>query len=89
MSFAQNGEIGAKYLYDLLSSYDMIPKMDGIVVRLVMGTTSEVLTEDEKRLCNLLAEGRKYSDIIFDYDPPIGNQTVISYAMYNSHNPLV
>ena len=89
MSFAQNGEIGAKYLYDLLSSYDMIPKMDGIVVRLVMGTTSEVLTEDEKRLCNLLAEGRKYSDIIFDYDPAIGNQIVISYAMYNSHNPLV
>ena len=62
MSFAPEGESGAKYLYDLLSSYDMIPKMDGIVVRIVTGAPHEILTEDEKRLCNLLAEGRKYSN---------------------------
>lgn len=89
MSFASGGESGAKYLYDLLSSYDMIPKMDGIIVRLVTGIEHEVLTEDEKRLCNLLAEGREYSDLILDYAPALGNQVVISYAAYNSQNPLV
>ena len=89
MSFASDGESGAKYLYDLLTSYDMIPKMDGIVVRLVTGTEHEVLTEDEKFLCNLLAEGRKYGDLILDCDPALGNQVVISYATYNSNNPLV
>ena len=88
-SFAPDGESGAKYLYDLLSSYDMIPKMDGIIVRLVTGAAHEVLTEDEKRLCNLLAEGRKYSDLILDCDPTLGNQVVISYAAYNSQSPLV
>ena len=89
MSYASNGESGAKYLYDLLTSYDMIPQMDGIVVRLVTGTECEVLTEDENLLCNLLAEGRKYGDLILDYDPALGNQVVISYAAYNSNNPLV
>ena len=88
-SFASDGESGAKYLYNLLSSYDMIPKMDGIVVRIVTGASHEVLTEDEKRLCNLLAEGRKYSDLILDSDPSLGNQVAISYASYNSKNPLV
>ena len=88
-SFAPDGESGAKYLYDLLSSYNMIPKMDGIIVCLVTGAAHEVLTEDEKRLCNLLAEGRKYSDLILDCDPTLGNQVVISYAAYNSQNPLV
>ncbi len=66
-----------------------IVKMDGIVVRLVTGTAHEILTEDEKRLRNLLAEGRKYSDLILDYDPTLGNQVVISYAAYNSNNPLI
>lgn len=89
MSFAPNSESGAKYLYDLLSSYDMIPKMDGIVVRLVIGTEHEVLTEDERQLCNILAEGRKYSDLILDNDTTLGNQVVISYAAYNAKNPLV
>lgn len=89
MSYAPNCESGAKYLYDLLTSYDMIPKMDGIVVRLVTGTEHEVLTEDENLLCNLLAEGRKYGDLILDYDPALGNQVVISYAAYNSNTPLV
>ena len=89
MSFASDGESGAKYLYDLLTSYDMIPKKDGIVVRLVTGTEHEVLTEDENLLCNLLAKGRKYGDLILDYDPALGNQVVISYAAYNSNNPLV
>lgn len=89
MSYAPNGDSGAKYLYDLLSSYDMIPKMDGIVIRLVTGTAHEFLTEDEKRLRNLLAEGRKYSDLILDYDPALGNQIVISYAAYNSNTPLL
>lgn len=89
MSFASDGESGARYLYDLLSSYDMIPKMDGIVVRIVTGTGHEVLTEDEKLLCNLLAEGRKYSDLILDNDTTQGNQVVISYAAYNSKSPLV
>ena len=88
-SFASDGESGAKYLYNLLSSYDMIPKMDGIVVRIVTGASHEVLTEDEKRLCNLLAEGRKYSDLILDNDTTLGNQVVISYAAYNSKTPLV
>lgn len=89
MSYASNGKRGAKYLYELFTSYDMIPKMDGIVVRLVTGTEHEVLTEDEILLCNLLAEGRKYGDLILDYDPALGNQVVISYAAYNSNNPLV
>ena len=35
------------------------------------------------------AEGRKYSDLILDYDHTLGNQVVISYAAYNSQNPLV
>ena len=64
-------------------------KMNGIVVRLVTGTEHEVLTEDENLLCNLLAEGRKYGDLILDYDPALSNQVVISYAAYNSNNPLV
>ena len=64
-------------------------KMDGIVVRLVTGTEHEVLTEDENLLCNLLAEGRKYGDLILDYAPALSNQVVISYAAYNSNNPLV
>ena len=89
MSYASNGESGAKYLYELFTSYDMIPKMDGIVVRLVTGTEHEVLTEDENLLCNLLAEGRKYGDLILDYDPALSNQVVISYAAYNSNYPLV
>lgn len=89
MSYAPNGESGAKYLYDLLSSYDMIPKMDGIIVRLVTGVAHEVLTEDEKLLHNLLAKERKYSDLILDYDPALGNQVVISYAAYNSNSPLI
>ena len=89
MSYASNGESGAKYLYELFTSYDMIPKMDGIVVRLVTGTEREVLTEDENLLCNLLAEGRKYGNLILDYDPALGNHVVISYAAYNSNNPLV
>ena len=88
-SFVPDDESGAKYLYDLLSLYDMIPKMDGIVVRLVTGKKHEVLTEDEKLLCNLLAEGPKYSDLILDCDPSLGNQVVISYAAYNLKNPLV
>lgn len=88
-SFVPDDESGAKYLYDLLSLYDMIPKMDGIVVRLVTGKKHEVLTEDEKLLCNLLAEGPKYSDLILDCAPSLGNQVVISYAAYNSKNPLV
>ena len=88
MSYAPDGESGAWYLYDLLSSYDMIPKMDGVVVRIVTGASHEVLTEDEKRLCNLLAEGRKYSDLILDNDTTLGNQVVISYAAYNSKTPL-
>lgn len=67
----------------------MIPKMDGIVVRLVTGTECEVLTEDEILLCNLLAEGRKYGDLILDCDPALGNQVVINYAAYNSNTPLV
>lgn len=89
MSYAPKEDGGAKYLYDLLSSYDMIPKMDGIIVRLVTGTAHETLTEDEKSLCNLLAEGRKYSDFILAYDPALGNQVVISYAAYNSKTPLI
>lgn len=89
MSFASDGESSAKYLYDLLTSYDMIPKMDGIVVRFVTGTEHEVLTEDEKLLCNLLAEGRKYSDLVLDYAPSLGKQVFISYAAYNSKPPLV
>lgn len=89
MSCASNGESGAKYLYELFTSYDMIPKMDGIVVRLVTGTEREVLTEDENLLCNLLAEGRIYGDLILDCDPALGNQVVISYAAYNSNTPLV
>ena len=88
MSFAPHGESGARYLYDLISSYDMIPKMDGIVVRLVTGTEHEVLTDDEKLLCNQLVEGRKYSDFFLDYDPSLGNQAMISYAAYNPNNPL-
>ena len=88
-SFVPDDESGAKYLYDLLSLYDMIPKMDGIVVRLVTGKKHDVLTEDEKLLCNLLAEGPKYSDLILDCAPSLGNQVVISYAAYNSKNPLV
>lgn len=41
------------------------------------------------KVCNLLAEGRKYSDLILDSDPSLGNQVAISYAAYNSQNPLV
>lgn len=89
MSFASNGESGARYLYNLISTYDMIPKMDGIVVHLTTGTKHEILTEDEKLLCNMLAEGYKYNDIIFDYDNSLGNQVVINYATYNSKSQLV
>ena len=34
-------------------------------------------------------ETLKYGDLILDYDPALGNQVVISYAAYNSNNPLV
>lgn len=89
MSYANEGESGAKYLFDLISKYDMVPMMDGIVVRLVTGIEHDVLTEDEQRLCDLLKEGRKYAGFIFDVNPSLGNQVLISYAAYNSTNTLI
>lgn len=89
MSYANEGESGAKYLFDLISEYNMVPMMDGIVVRLVTGIEHDALTEDERRLCDLLKEGRKYADFIFDVNPSLGNQVLISYAAYNSTNSLV
>lgn len=89
MSYADEGESGAKYLFDLFLKYDMLPMMDGIVVRLVTGIEHEALTEDERRLCNLLTDGRKYADFIFDVNPSLGNQALISYATYNSTNSLI
>lgn len=88
-SFTDAGESGAKYLTGVITKYNMLPTMEGSVVRLVTGEAHDVLTEDEQELCNLLAEGRKYSDIILDHDPTLGNQVLISYAAYNSKNPLV
>lgn len=89
MSYADEGESGAKYLFDLFSKYDMIPMMDGIVVRLATGIEHDALTEDERRLCNLLKEGRKYADFIFDVKPSLGNQMLVSHAAYNSMNLII
>lgn len=89
MSYANEDESGAKYLFDLISKYNMVPMMDGIVVRLVTGIEHDALTEDERRLCDLLKEGRKYADFIFDTNPSLGNQVLISYAAYNSTSSLI
>lgn len=83
MSYAPDGDSGAKYLFDLISTYDMVQKKDGIIVRLVTGTKHNDLSEDEISLFNLMAEGCRYSDLILDYDPSLGNQVTLCYATYN------
>lgn len=89
MSYANENESGAKYLFDLISKYNMVPMMDGIVIRLVTGNEHDALTENDQRLCDLLKEGRKYADFIFDINASLGNQVLVNYATYNSMSSLI
>lgn len=86
-SYAGSGENAADYLMDVISQYDMIPRMDGIVIHLITGIAHKEL-EDEQRLFNCLAEGRKYVNLIVSADPLLGNQIILRYATYNSKNRL-
>ncbi|WP_195472560.1 DUF6557 family protein [Bacteroides xylanisolvens] len=89
MSFADDNESGANYLMNIISRYDMVQRMDGIVVCLITGTRHEVLSDNEQRLCNYLTEGRKHSDLIIGVDTSLGNQVIIRYAAYNSKTNII
>lgn len=90
MSFTDDNESGANYLMNIISRYDMVQRMDGIVVCLITGTRHEVLSDNEQRLCNYLAEGRKHSDLIIGVDnTSLGNQVIIRYAAYDSKTNII
>ena len=84
ISFANAEESAINYLLDVISRYKMVPEMDGIVIHLITGTEHDTLSEEEKRLCHYLSEGRRYSDLILSTDSILGNQATIHYAVYNS-----
>ena len=88
-SFADEKTSGAKYLCDLLEKYDKVQRLDRIVVVLTTGKWHQELTEDEKKLCEILVGDCKSSDILLVTDSSLGRQVRINYATFNSKEPLV
>ena len=88
-TFADTGESGASYLLKLVSRYKMIPDMNGIVVHLITGENSDVLTEDTRQLYNQLAKGKMFSDLIIENNPLLKEKMILRYAAYNSEDNLL
>ena len=88
-SFADEKTSGARYLCDLWEKYDRESRLDRIVVVLTAGEYHTELTEDEKKLCEILVGDCKSSDILLATDPSLGRQVRINYASFNSEYPLV
>lgn len=89
MSYADKEESGTSYLLDVISKYNMVPQMDGIVIHLITGIEHDILTEDEQCLCYYLSKRRKYSDLITSTDTSLGNQVIIRYAAYDSNTKIL
>lgn len=88
-SFADEKTNGARYLCELFEKYGVEPRLDRIVVVLSTGEYHTELTEDEKNLCNILIGNCRSSNILLATDTSLGRQVRISYATFNSENPLV
>ena len=88
-SFADAGESGAGYLLELISKYKMIPDMDGIVVHLKTGENRDILTEDERQLCNQLAKEKMFSDLIIENNTSLREKVILRYATYKHENNLL
>ena len=87
-SYADEKTSGARYLWELFDKYGIEPRLDRIVVVLTTGEYHKELTEDEKKLFEILVGDCKSSDILLATDPSLGRQVRINYATFNSENPL-
>ena len=67
----------------------MIPDMNGIVVHLITGENSDVLTEYTRQLYNQLAKGKMFSDLIIENNPLLKEKMILRYAAYNSEDNLL
>ena len=88
-SYADEKTNGVRYLCELFEKYGVEPRLDRIVVVLTTGEDHQEMTEDEKKLCEILIGDCKSSDILLATDPSLGRQVRINYATYNSKDSLV
>jgi hypothetical protein len=88
-SYADEKTSGARSLCGLFEKYGVEPRLDRVVVVLTTGEYHHELTEDEKKLCDILIGDCKSSDILLATDPSLGRQVRINYATFNSDNLLV
>jgi hypothetical protein len=88
-SYADEKTNGVRYLCELFERYGIEPRLDRIVVVLTTGEDHQEMTEDEKKLCEILIGDCKSSDILLATDPSLGRQVRINYATYNSKDSLV
>ena len=88
-SYADEKTNGARYLCELFEKYGVEPRLDRIVVVLTTGEDHQEMTEDEKKLCEILIGDCKSSDILLATDPSLGRQVRINYATFNLEYPLV
>ena len=88
ISYADENSNGAKFLYELLEMEDIHTRLDRFIVVLTTGEWHEEVTEDERKLCELLIGDGKSSDILLATDLSLGRQVRIDYATFNSKEPL-
>ena len=73
---------GAKYVSELVEKY-IIHRLDRMFIILVTGEWHKVMTEDEKKLCEILIGECKSSNILLATNPFLGRQIRICYATYS------
>lgn len=81
-SCTDNDTNGANYLYELVKKY-IVHRLDRMFIILETGEWHKVLTEDEKKLCEILIGECKSSDILLATNPSLGRQIRICYATYS------
>ena len=73
---------GTKYLSELVKKY-VLHRLDRMFIILETGEWHKVLTEDEKKLCEILIGECKAGDILLATNPSLGRQIRICYATYS------
>lgn len=89
-SFADAMTDAAIYLTDIISTYDMLPQAENVIIYLATGYRSEEPPTDNSQEFNLLltiidkvinhVEGRV--DVILGYNPSLGNQIEVTVCGY-------
>ncbi len=94
-SFADEATNSADYIREIIERYDMLPERDNVTVYMASGFEHYELTDEERRLlvaiCNCVCKNRQEGccQLIMDYKPELGKQTLVRIAAYNGKNIVI